>query len=298
MIKLYLVDDDPNIVDLLSMMIEDGELGTILGHASNGAQALQEITAMRPDIVIADLLMPVMDGITLVRRAKAAVPECSFLMLTQVSSKEMVAKAYEAGVEFLIQKPLNAIEVKRVLQQVAEHQQMRQALSQMQNLISSVSPASPAAESTGSVSSSPSSVPAPREDARRTTLDRVLLRLGIAGESGSRDITALMETLWESDTSPDQITLAELCARVGQNPKSVEQRVRRAAATGMANLANLGLEDYANEVFTEYAGTLYTFEQVKKEMDFLRGRSEEHGSIFVKAFLSSLWAYCQSQTAF
>ena len=75
----------------------------------------------------------------------------------------------------------------------------------------------------------------------------------------------------------------------------VEQRIRRAAAAGMSNLASLGIEDYANDVFTEYAGTLFNFEQVRKEMNCIRGKSEEHGKVSVRRFLYALAALCSEK---
>jgi two-component system response regulator YcbB len=70
----------------------------------------------------------------------------------------------------------------------------------------------------------------------------------------------------------------------------MEQRIRRAANTGMVNLANLGIEDYGSDAFQDYAGTLYQFEQVRREMDYLRGKSPTHGKCSVKRFLYALSA--------
>ena len=83
----------------------------------------------------------------------------------------------------------------------------------------------------------------------------------------------------------------ELCSRFSDSPKSMEQRIRRAAAAGLVNLAHLGLEDYGNEIFTEYSNTLYNFEQVRREMDFIRGKSERHGNVKIKNFLNALVVY-------
>lgn len=63
----------------------------------------------------------------------------------------------------------------------------------------------------------------------------------------------------------------------------------------MSNLASLGIEDYANDVFTEYAGTLFNFEQVRKEMNCIRGKSEEHGKVSVRRFLYALAALCSEK---
>ena len=72
----------------------------------------------------------------------------------------------------------------------------------------------------------------------------------------------------------------------------MEQRIRRTASTGMVNLAHLVIEDYSNEIFTEYSNTLYNFEQVRKEMDYIRGKSKKHGNVKIKNFLNALAIYC------
>ena len=82
--QIYLVDDDINIINMLKIIIEDRNLGHICGTASNGVDALDDFKELRPDIVITDLLMPTMDGITFVRKSKALSSNTAFIMLSQV----------------------------------------------------------------------------------------------------------------------------------------------------------------------------------------------------------------------
>ena len=98
MMKFYLLDDDRNIRRILTQIITDRELGTVCGAGSNGHEGLEEVFDLKPDIIIADLLMPEMDGITFVEHARPGLPDTAFIMLSQVSSKEMISAAYEAGV--------------------------------------------------------------------------------------------------------------------------------------------------------------------------------------------------------
>ena len=113
--KFYLIDDDANVCNILKIIIQQKKLGEACGMASNGMDALEDLKFIQPDIVIVDLLMPVMDGIHFVRKAKELYPDITYVMLSQVSSKEMVAQAYECGVTFFLQKPVNGVEVVRVL---------------------------------------------------------------------------------------------------------------------------------------------------------------------------------------
>ena len=118
----YLVDDDPASIDILRIIIEDSDLGDVIGSAASGTEALEGLRHMRPDIVITDLLMPDMDGIEFVRQARDRFPGVRFLMLSQVTAKDMVAEAYHAGVDFFITKPINSVEVvKEDFEKTATH---------------------------------------------------------------------------------------------------------------------------------------------------------------------------------
>ena len=119
--KLYIVEDDSNIMRILEMIVLDKNLGDIVGTADNGIAALDDIKRLKPDIVLVDLLMPGKDGITLVKEAKPMSIDTQYIMISQVSSKEMISKAYESGIEYYISKPIDAIEVQIVIKKVIEN---------------------------------------------------------------------------------------------------------------------------------------------------------------------------------
>lgn len=73
--KIFIVDDNVNIVKILEKIIYDKELGEVVGKAFNGEEALEKIEAIRPDIVLLDFLMPSMDGISLLKEIKKNIPE-------------------------------------------------------------------------------------------------------------------------------------------------------------------------------------------------------------------------------
>lgn len=106
-------------------------------------------------------------------------------------------------------------------------------------------------------------------------------KLGILGESGCDDIIKSIEYIIQSD-SKESYTLKELFKKISDKPKSIEQRIRRTAFVALNNIANLGLEDYMNDTFVEFSNSIFSFEEVKKEMDYIRGTSHEKGSVNVK----------------
>jgi two-component system response regulator YcbB len=111
--KFYIVDDDKNIIRILSNIIEKNNNFEVVGSALNGEAAFQEIMVMKPDIVLVDLLMPVMDGNTLVKKLKEVNPHLSCIMISQVLDNQIRTESYNSGIEFFITKPINKIEVEK-----------------------------------------------------------------------------------------------------------------------------------------------------------------------------------------
>lgn len=279
--KIYLIDDDPNVLHILKMIIQAKNLGEICGLCHSPVDALEDLKYIQPDIVVVDLLMPGMDGITFVRQARAQFEDIAFIMLSQVSSKDMISAAYESGVEFFIQKPINAIEVESVLTKVGHSLSMRRTLNSMQNLLMT---------QMQELAPKPAGQKAEKVYIQRAT--EILQRLGIAGEIGCKDIINVVDYMVTHRDAAADMTLMDLCARASDAPKSVEQRIRRTVNIAMVNLAHLGLEDYSNDTFVEYSNTLFNFEQIRREMDHIRGRSLKGGNVKIRNFLSALVSYC------
>jgi adenylate cyclase len=108
--KLLLVDDlPPNLRMLEGILVPQGfEILT----AANGREALEQISAERPDIVLTDVLMPVMDGYELCRRLRAdeATRLLPVIMIT-ASGEQEKSNALEAGADDFLVKPLNRPEL-------------------------------------------------------------------------------------------------------------------------------------------------------------------------------------------
>lgn len=279
MTKIFLLDDDPSVTEILKIIITDKNLGTVCGTSHAAEDALENLAYLKPDIVMVDLLMPDIDGITFVRKAKAFLTGTAFIMLSQISDKEMIARAYNAGIDFFIQKPVNSIEVISVLQRVMRAQSLQRTVDSVQSLFAQVSETDrPEQEQ-----SSPD---------YEVKLRRILQKLGIIGERGSDDIITVVCYFCEHEDLLSQTTLSEICAHYSDSPKSMEQRIRRAAASGLSNIAHLGLDDYGNEVFEEYSASLFKFEQVRREMDYIKGKSMQHGNVQIKKFITALVNTC------
>ena len=269
--RIYIIEDDITVIGILEDIVERNGLGTICGDTADGPADLERILALDPDLILVDLLMPGRDGIQVVRELRDGGCHAKFIMLSQVSAKEMIAKAYTAGVEFFIQKPINLIEVGQVIRNVTRQIENEKALSAIQNVFAS----------------HPTAPRESRGERERRRLKYILSQLGMAGEKGSQDIIQLCLLLLEQHQTASQVGISALCTQLGDSPKTVEQRARRAVERGLNHIASLGLEDYNNEFFVRYAARLFPFQEVRAQMSFLQGRGPG-GKANLKRFLDGL----------
>jgi len=108
--KRILVAEDEAIIrlDLAEILTEAGY--DVVGQASNGEQAVTMTRDLAPDLVIMDVKMPVLDGITAAERI-GAERICPVVMLTAFSQTELVERARDAGVMAYVVKPFTAADV-------------------------------------------------------------------------------------------------------------------------------------------------------------------------------------------
>lgn len=130
MLKILLVDDEPLVLIGLQGMLEWETLGyTICATARNGKQALEIIEREKPDIVITDVKMPMMDGLSLARTCceRGALP--AFIVLTSFEEFEYVRQAMGAGVvDYLVKLELTPENLTAALAKAAERVKKERAL--------------------------------------------------------------------------------------------------------------------------------------------------------------------------
>jgi DNA-binding NarL/FixJ family response regulator len=96
-IRLVIVDDHPVVRDGLRGMLESQPDFEIVGEASDGSAAVRLAESLVPDIVLMDLRMPVMDGVTALGEIKTHNPQVQVLVLTTYDSDADILPAIEAG---------------------------------------------------------------------------------------------------------------------------------------------------------------------------------------------------------
>ena len=130
MLRILLSDDEPLVLIGLQGMLEWEKMGyTVCGTARNGKLALEAIEREKPDIVIADVKMPVMDGLALAHACHEKGPLPVFIMLTSSEDFSYARRAIEAGVvDYLVKMDLTPKSLCDALARAAEQVQKEKAL--------------------------------------------------------------------------------------------------------------------------------------------------------------------------
>jgi len=107
--KIMVVDDDPNIRELVCALLRNG--GFDASEAADGREALQRMMAVNPDLVIVDLMMPNMDGYELCRKLRQYYENLPVLMLTARAELPSKVKGFESGADDYLTKPFEGDEL-------------------------------------------------------------------------------------------------------------------------------------------------------------------------------------------
>jgi NarL family two-component system response regulator LiaR len=96
-IRLLLVDDQGIVRKGTRALLAEVDGMSVLGEASNGVEAVEQAEALHPDVILMDLVMPIMDGIEAIRQIKARQPAARILALTSFAADDKVFPAIKAG---------------------------------------------------------------------------------------------------------------------------------------------------------------------------------------------------------
>lgn len=305
--RFFLVDDDEAVRSILSEIIEDFDLGEVVGEAENGSTVDCNLLEYKMvDILIIDLPMPIKDGLNTVKDLGSEF-KGKIIMISQVENKEMIGNAYSLGVEYYITKPINRIEFIEICHKVISHMKLQKSIDEIQKTLSIL----------GTAKLVSKNLPTSSEKSILTAGQFILTEIGMISESGSKDILNILEYLaeHEKDTPVEQefpslkdifISLATKKSNFSGNEddikkeiKACEQRIRRAIFQSLNHLASLGLTDYSNPKFEEYASKYFHFIEVRKKMMELENEDGSPTSptrINIKKFIKTLYIEAKKLT--
>ena len=97
MIKVLLADDHSLVRTGIKGILERSPDIRVVGEASDGQEAVEQYKALRPDVVILDISMPVMDGLESTKSLLAIDPQVPILILTMYPERQYAVRALKAG---------------------------------------------------------------------------------------------------------------------------------------------------------------------------------------------------------
>lgn len=113
-IKLLIADDAPFIREVIRHVIAKANI-EVVGEANNGKEAIEMAAKLNPDVVLMDIVMPIMSGIEATKEITSQFPQIKVVACSTEGQESMVMKALDAGCLSYIVKPFNAQELIKVI---------------------------------------------------------------------------------------------------------------------------------------------------------------------------------------
>ena len=127
---ILVVDDEEIIRDLCSRALKDYRVL----QADNGRDALQILNHEHVDLLLVDVMMPIMNGLDLLQQVKDKDAEQLVIVMTGYADKDIILRALKARADDFIQKPINLLQLKTSIAQALEKKALRRELMQLKQL--------------------------------------------------------------------------------------------------------------------------------------------------------------------
>ncbi len=119
---IMLVDDEEEVFSIMMKKLEWETMGfKIVGYARNGVEALEMAEALQPDVVLTDIKMPFMDGLTLCKKLKELYQKVKIIILSGFDDFVYAKEAIKLEAEEYLLKPINASELRDVFERVKKN---------------------------------------------------------------------------------------------------------------------------------------------------------------------------------
>jgi DNA-binding NarL/FixJ family response regulator len=109
--RVLVVDDAANLRDLLTLLLEAEDDFVVVGAAADGAQAVERAAELRPDVVLLDLAMPVMDGLQALPELRVLLPSARIVVFSGYEEDSLARAALDAGADAYIEKGTSVLQL-------------------------------------------------------------------------------------------------------------------------------------------------------------------------------------------
>lgn len=115
MIKVYIVDDHPMVIEGIKSLLTDSPTATVMGSAADSFVALEELQTLEVDVALVDINLPDMNGIDLCAELKKRFPQLKVLGLSTFKERSYITRMLEAGASGYLLKNASKEELEEAL---------------------------------------------------------------------------------------------------------------------------------------------------------------------------------------
>lgn len=113
--RIVLADDHEIVRSGMKSLLDGHHLWKVCGEATNGQEAVEEVLQLKPDMVVLDLSMPVMNGIEAAREIRKKAPSTKIVIFSMHDSPRIAEEAVQAGADAYLAKTAHFGEMERVI---------------------------------------------------------------------------------------------------------------------------------------------------------------------------------------
>lgn len=126
LIRVFVIDDHAIVRDGIKLLMETVDELELVGEAGNGRQGLEQIETLKPDVVLMDLRMPEMDGLTTIRHLRARHPEIAIIILTTYMEDDLIYQGLHLGAKGYLLKDVDRKALIRTIKAAAQGEALLQ----------------------------------------------------------------------------------------------------------------------------------------------------------------------------
>ncbi|MCD4802953.1 MAG: response regulator transcription factor [Anaerolineales bacterium] len=126
MIRILVVDDHAIVRDGIKLIMETVDELEVIGEAANGRKGLEQAEALKPDVVLMDLRMPEMDGLTAIKHLREDHPEIAIIILTTYNEDDLMYQGLQLGAQGYLLKDVDRQTLIRTIKAVAQGETLLQ----------------------------------------------------------------------------------------------------------------------------------------------------------------------------
>lgn len=118
-IRVLLADDQALFREGLETLLSVHKDIQVVGHAVNGQEAVEQALKLRPNVILMDMQMPILNGVGATRRLKQSLPDCRVIVLTTFDDKETIFEALRAGAAGYLLKDVGSAQLAESIRRTA-----------------------------------------------------------------------------------------------------------------------------------------------------------------------------------